>query len=91
MVTMSLPAALLIGMIQLRAAMPSTCTVLAPQSTIPHPCLVPVNCGSQHHDYGGTCIHLQAVSSPERERNIVCHQAFRDTKDGEARWWEDQA
>jgi hypothetical protein len=36
-------------------------------------------------------IPFQAVSSPERERNIVCHQAFRDTKDGEARWWEDQA
>src|SRR5690242_13929036 len=46
MVTMSLPAALCIGVWQLRTAAPFTCTVHAPHSPAPQPYFVPVICSS---------------------------------------------
>ena len=43
MVVTSLPSAYETGVTQPRTAAPSTCTVHAPQSAMPHPNLVPVS------------------------------------------------
>src|ERR1700682_1018702 len=57
MVTIALPAAAEIGVMQERVATPSRCTVHAPQSAIPHPNFVPVRPNSSRS------VHKRGVSA----------------------------
>jgi hypothetical protein len=63
MVTMFLLAELLINVTQLRPAAPSTRTVQAPQSLLPQPYLLPVNCNwsRRYHNNGIPARHRMSA------------------------------